>query len=403
MLAWDYVLDRDSSAAAIYEIWMMKLIPLAYEPRIPESARSMFPSRSIVKVIEWMKAPDSAYGADRSAQLETRDQILLTALQEAVADLKVRLGDDMEQWKLGDFHTADFVHPLATDDETRSIFHIEPVRRSGDSYTVMNTTSASETNTKQRSGASFMFVLDVQDWDRSTGLSAPGNSAQPGSPHYKDLVPYWAEGKYFPLSFSRKKVEENTKNRLVLWPLAATSTSAPDRELGFEPVQPDLFSASGGQPSAWADFDNDGDLDLFVGFRGNLNRLYRNDGGKFASEIAAKVGLADAEDTRAASWGDFDADGHFDLYVGFTSRSSVPNRLYRNVGDGKQFTDVAASVGAEVPIGTTRQVSWIDYDNDGDVDLSIAFRDRPTCFFAMTTDVSLTWRRNWGSTTLVRQ
>ena len=41
------------------------------------------------------------------------------------------------------------------------------------------------------------------------------------------------------------------------------------KSLGFEPVQPELFSASGGQPNAWADFDNDGDLDLFVGFRGN--------------------------------------------------------------------------------------------------------------------------------------
>src|SRR5262249_50111276 len=133
----------------------------------------------------------------------------------------------------------------------------------------------------------------------------------------------------------------------------------------FEAVQPELFAAAGGQPNAWADVDNDGDLDLFVGFAaGKPNRLYRNHRGTFVG-IAAAAGIADLTDTRAAAWGDFDGDGHVDLYVGFTRRSETRNKLYRNGGSGTHFTDVAGALGVDA-MGETRQVSWVDVDNDGD-------------------------------------
>ena len=86
----------------------------------------------------------------------------------------------------------------------------------------------------------------------------------------------------------------------------------------FESVQPELFGAYGAQPNAWADYDNDGDLDLYVGFRYSPNRLYKNDDGIFR-DVAAEVGLDVMDDTRVASWGDFDADGHLDLFIGWTS------------------------------------------------------------------------------------
>jgi hypothetical protein len=84
----------------------------------------------------------------------------------------------------------------------------------------------------------------------------------------------------------------------------------------FDLVQPELFAAAGGIPNAWADFDNDGQLDEFVGFRGRPNRLYRQTHGSF-HDVATAAGVADEVETRAASWGDYDGDGFVDLYVGF--------------------------------------------------------------------------------------
>ncbi len=148
----------------------------------------------------------------------------------------------------------------------------------------------------------------------------------------------------------------------------------------FEPVQPELFGAPGAQPNAWADYDNDGDLDLFVGFRGGIaSRLYRNDGGVFV-DVAGSVGVADTFEVRASAWGDFDADGHLDLYVGFTPASPVPNKLYRNLGNGSRFADVAAALGV-ADRGTTRQPAFLDYDGDGDVDLFVAWRDKPNSLY----------------------
>jgi hypothetical protein len=157
----------------------------------------------------------------------------------------------------------------------------------------------------------------------------------------------------------------------------AASVSAPR----FEAVQPELFGVSGGQPGAWADADGDGDLDLFVGMKAGLpNRLLVQDRGTF-KDVASEVGLADEADTRGMAWGDFDADGDADLFVGFTKRSAAAAKVYRNEGGGKRFTDVAASVGVDVSGLETRQVAWVDYDNDGDVDLFVAFRDGPNRLF----------------------
>lgn len=146
----------------------------------------------------------------------------------------------------------------------------------------------------------------------------------------------------------------------------------------FEPVDPDRLSAAATFVNAWADADDDGDLDLFIGLNGAPNRLYRNDKGVL-TDVATAAGLADARPTRAAAWGDVDGDSDPDLLVGFAPGAGPVLRLYRN--DRGRFTDATSDVRLAVETGAVRQPAWVDYDSDGDLDLFVAFRDRPNALF----------------------
>ena len=126
------------------------------------------------------------------------------------------------------------------------------------------------------------------------------------------------------------------------------------------------------QTAAWADFDHDGDLDLYVGnepFGREVppNQLFRNNGDGTFTDIAGKAGVLNGRFTKGVTWGDYDNDGDPDLYV---ANLMGPNRLYRNNGDDT-FTDVAPELKVTRPVAAFPTWFW-DYDNDGNLDLFVA-------------------------------
>jgi penicillin amidase len=208
LLAWDYWVGEDLPAAAIYEFWFQKLQTNVYRQRVPERAWKLMQEKfSTERVIDWLKRADSE-----------RDRILLQSLEEAIRDLKALMGPDMKTWHWGTVHKAEFNHSLAKTEALKALFNLKPVPRNGDGFTVGNTGGSVADNFQQRTGASYRHILDTADWDRSVGTNVPGQSGQPGSPHYADLVAYWAEGRYFPLLFSRSQIDQHTKNKLMLLP-----------------------------------------------------------------------------------------------------------------------------------------------------------------------------------------
>ena len=133
------------------------------------------------------------------------------------------------------------------------------------------------------------------------------------------------------------------------------------------------------QSAAWADYDNDGDLDLFSCSESMPeapeegaaiifpSRLFRNEGDGTFTDVASPAGVANLRYCKGSAWGDYDNDGDPDLYV---SNYAAENRLYRNNGDGT-FSDVSPELGLTEPLESFPTWFW-DYDNDGWLDIFVA-------------------------------
>lgn len=129
-----------------------------------------------------------------------------------------------------------------------------------------------------------------------------------------------------------------------------------------------MFDVAGSLSNAWADYDGDGDLDFAVSIKGGEITLYRNDDGRFVS-VGEAMGLpVSGDEIRGLSWGDYDGDGDPDL-LGGSNVSPIPSRSYVYRNDGETFTEVAGDLKLTIPGRFSRQSNWIDFDNDGDLDL----------------------------------
>ncbi|GAB3022515.1 penicillin acylase family protein [Spirosoma pulveris] len=204
---WDYKLTPNSVAASIYVAWENQLKQAVYQEKVPKVAQPYFKSLPTKRVYDALLMPTPA-----------RDNLLLTCLDKALAELTARLGSDMDDWSYGQRKNKHITitHPMSSlvDKAMRQKINFGPVARGGYAETV----NATGNDLNQTHGASFRILVDTEDWDKTLGINTPGQSGNPESPHYGDLFPIWAENNYFPVFFTKEKIKTVAEGTTVLTP-----------------------------------------------------------------------------------------------------------------------------------------------------------------------------------------
>jgi penicillin amidase len=212
--AWDGRVEVDSAAAAIFEVWLHKYLRPAVVGKVqPERVGRLIGDGDLSRIVDLLEHPDARLGKDPMA---ARRELLQSNLMKAVKELESRLGADMNTWSWGRLHQVHLVHPLSdrVDAAQRRQLDPEVLPVAGSPETV-GRSSFRNLTFDLTAGASVRLVMDVGAWDNSTAINAPGQSGDPGNPHYQDLLRPWSKGEYFPLVYSRKAVERATEQ--IIW------------------------------------------------------------------------------------------------------------------------------------------------------------------------------------------
>jgi penicillin amidase len=156
--------------------------------------------------------------------LSWRDVVLI-GLGEGVSALRLTYGEDVAGWRWGRMHRLRLDHHLARGRALRQLLSRGPFEMAGDGDTPFQTGAAPWSLGSDVSVApSVRLVIDLANPSRSISIHAPGQSGQPGSRHYDDLLPRWLRGAYHPMLWTRAEVEANLESeaRLIptdeLWP-----------------------------------------------------------------------------------------------------------------------------------------------------------------------------------------
>jgi penicillin amidase len=216
LLDWDAALTADSNAATLYEFWVAELREAVTRQVVPAEAQKIIGKLSLQKIVEELSRPRvTVFGQSPEAG---RDALLLQTLQAVEQNISAKLGPDPKSWVWGQLHRVSFFHPLdGVAPAANALFDRGPIPRPGDGSTV-NAAYFGGSSFDQLAGASYREIFDLSDWDAAVGVNVPGQSGQPGSRHYDDLLPLWTSGQYFPLRYTKSSVDRETTDVLELKP-----------------------------------------------------------------------------------------------------------------------------------------------------------------------------------------
>jgi penicillin G amidase len=221
---WDYQMHMDSPQAAFYAHFWTRLVSNLYNDRLAEAGRRAGGTNN-----EWwatyplLQDPENLWWDDtRTDDSETRDDILLKSLSEALANISLELGEDRNNWRWGDLHTTSFVSdPLGQSGIplVERMVNRGPVATSGTGSAINATGwSAASPGFEVSALPSERAIYDLSNWDASLSMHTTGQSGHPASTHYDDMIDPWRMIEYRPMVWSREAVEAAAINTLILQP-----------------------------------------------------------------------------------------------------------------------------------------------------------------------------------------
>ncbi len=210
---WNFELTKNSIEAGIYVAWERQIMDNANAVFVPEEINDLV-SLQLKTIINFLQNPYKSWDSGKTG----RDQFLKESFVQAINFLSDTYGPSPEDWIYGQeqFKHVFIKHSLSNilNQEWREKINAGPLPRGGNSYTVCATGG----NNKQTHGATFKLIVDTGDWDSAIGTNTPGQSGDPDSPFYKNLFELWANNQYFPVYYSKKKIESIEAERIILSP-----------------------------------------------------------------------------------------------------------------------------------------------------------------------------------------
>lgn len=220
--AWDMQATRDSAAAALFESFRLHLAERTFRDDLGDSLLRQAKMYVLFALEDLMADPRSPWFDDRrTPQVETRDEIIRRAMDDAVKELTERLGPKMEKWRWGDLHTATFKNQALGQSGiswVERIFNRGPVAADGTAGTVNNTAYNLNAPYAVRSVPSYRQIVDVGDWSRSLSMHTTGQSGHPFHRHYDDMIDPWRNIGYHPMLWERRAIEAQAEGILRLEP-----------------------------------------------------------------------------------------------------------------------------------------------------------------------------------------
>jgi penicillin amidase len=221
---WDRDVSADSAAGALYEVWnkhiALRVLGRLFEDQ--ELLHHFYGRRQWTNAFQYQVLPNLlAYPTARwwgRNGREARDEALRETLDAALDELTAALGEDVAAWRWGSLHRARFAGRLALIPDLAELFTAGEVELGGDEQTVNQGLFEPGWSYDVVVAPSWRQVLDPSDWDASIGTHTVGQSGNPASPHFADLLPLWAKGEHHPMPFSREAVERHAASTLRLAP-----------------------------------------------------------------------------------------------------------------------------------------------------------------------------------------